>query len=243
MDGKHIRIVPPAHSGSTFYNFKGTYSVVMLAIIDHNYEIIYIDVGTEGKNADGGIWRQCSFKEYLDDGDLDLPRPKKLPGTNKIVPHVIVSDDAFPLGPHIMKPFNRRLLTRKERIFNYRLSRAIRVAENAFGILANRFRLFLTNICLHPDRVVSVTLAAAALHNMLRRKCGKNYIPPGSIDQEDIDHGIIPGEWRAQDQLPAIPPARGQNQSIMAKKIRHDLKDFFVSPRGRVDWQNDAISF
>ena len=78
MDNKHIRIVPPAHSGSTFFNFKGTYSVVMHAIIDHNYEIIYIDVGTEGKNADGGIWRQCSFKEYVDDGDLDLPHQKKL---------------------------------------------------------------------------------------------------------------------------------------------------------------------
>lgn len=36
MDGKHIIIEKPSGSGSLFYNYKGTFSVVLFAIVNEN---------------------------------------------------------------------------------------------------------------------------------------------------------------------------------------------------------------
>ena len=40
-----------------------------------------------------------------------------------------------------MKPYSRRTLDRSKAIFNYRLSRAQRVVESAFGICASKWRI------------------------------------------------------------------------------------------------------
>ncbi|KAJ8046639.1 hypothetical protein HOLleu_05387 [Holothuria leucospilota] len=56
-----------------------------------------------------------------------------------------------------------------QRVFNYRLSQARRVIENAFGILARRFRVFLKPIPLQPENAQKVALAACVLHNFLQR--------------------------------------------------------------------------
>ena len=65
-----------------------------------------------------------------------------MPQSSLPSPYVIVADDAFPMTQNIMKPYPGKDLTVKQRIFNYRLSRARRTVENAFGIMASRFCIF-----------------------------------------------------------------------------------------------------
>lgn len=66
-----------------------------------------------------------------------------MPGRNLPVPFTIVADDAFLMKEYIMKPYGRSdLYDINKRVYNYRLSRARRTVENAFEILASRFRIF-----------------------------------------------------------------------------------------------------
>ncbi len=74
----------------------------------------------------------------------------QLPGTDVTVPYDMVADDAFPLKSYILKPYGQRGFTKEQCIFNYRPSRARRIVENGFGILANRFRVFMKPIALEP---------------------------------------------------------------------------------------------
>lgn len=58
----------------------------------------------------------------------------------------------------------------EERIYNYRVSRARRVVENAFGILASKFRIFEKPITLKLETVDKVVLACCAIHNWLKKQ-------------------------------------------------------------------------
>ena len=60
-----------------------------------------------------------------------------------------------------MRPFLQRTLTPERRVFNYRLARARRVVENAFGIMARQFRLFQTAIHMADCKLNTVILPAA----------------------------------------------------------------------------------
>ncbi|XP_046472514.1 uncharacterized protein [Neodiprion pinetum] len=170
MDGKHIVIESPVNSGSVFFNYKKTFSIVLMALVDADYRFIAIDVGAYGKNSDGGIFANCAFGKAIDDGRLNVPPAKPLPGTNVPVPHVIVGDEAFPLKKNIMRPYPGSQLKDDEakRIFNYRLSRARRISENAFGILSQKFRIYQRRIKMKPEHVDNVVLATCCLHNFLR---------------------------------------------------------------------------
>ena len=98
-----------------------------------------------------------------------------------------MADYAFALSKYLMKPYSQTRLTTEKRVFNYRLSRARRTVENTFGILANRFRVFMTPISLCPEKVKVVTLASCLLHNYLccHATAQTVYTPPASLDTED----------------------------------------------------------
>lgn len=246
FDGKHIQILAPENSGSMYFNYKGTFSIVLFAIVDAHYKFLYGDVGCQGRISDGGVIKYTSFYKKLMTNSLGLPDERPLPGRNILLPHVFVADDAFALSKNVMKPYPGQLPgnASPKRIFNYRLSRARRIVENVFGICAATFRVLLKPIALHPKKVESVVLAIIYLHNFLRRNSASknNYNPPGTFDYEDTDNNIvISGNWRSQvsegDGLINIQniPRRPGNA---AQNIRDEFTEYFISNEGRVEWQN-----
>ena len=52
--------------------------------------------GSYGRKSGGGIFPHSKFEKYLET-HLGIPEDKQLPGTWCLAPHVIMSDEAFPL--------------------------------------------------------------------------------------------------------------------------------------------------
>lgn len=104
-----------------------------------------------------------------------------------------------------MRPYGGANLPSDQTIFNYRLSRARRVVENAFGILSSRFRVFRKPIYASETTVERIIKATCALHNWLRtldiegRNGLQNYMAPDLVDREE--NGILrPGQWRNEGE-------------------------------------------
>lgn len=156
-----------------------------MAVVDASYKFIYIDVGCNGRISDGGVFSNCSLYNGLTQNTICLPDPRPLPGRDMPVPYCFVADDAFAMKSYILKPYPYRDQPAPNRIFNYRLSRARRIVENAFGIIAYKFRVLRKPMLLDPDRVKDVVMTICVLHNFLLSKNDSNYLSKELIDVED----------------------------------------------------------
>jgi hypothetical protein len=202
LDGKHVVLQCPYNSGSSYFNYKHDFSIVLFALVDANYLFRYVNIGKPGRMSDGGVFLQTALYKALENGKLNVPDPQPLPGSNTPTPYVFVADDAFPLSTHIMKPFPGELQTGSpRRVYNYRLSRARRLVENSFGILAAVWRIFRKPMMVKIDTAECIVLTCVCLHNFLLRSLASShlYYPPGYVDYENTtQRRVIPGRWRAE---------------------------------------------
>ena len=127
----------------------------------------------------------------------------------------------------------------------YRLSRARRIIENAFGILVARWRIFKTEINAEPTRVESFTKASVVLHNWLINKQFEQYVPATFADTWSTQRQAwIPGEWRAVAE-PMVPIGRRAGRTRAARcawTLRDQFARFFQN-EGAVPWQVARVTY
>lgn len=116
-----------------------------MAICDAEYRILYVDVGCNGRQSDGGVSNRSSFGQRLDADQINLPPPKLLKRSNTKLPYVFVADDAF-------------------------------------AMRKNMFRVLRAPIYLDAAKTRKLTLACCALHNFLMERN-----PPANLTQNLAD--------------------------------------------------------
>ncbi len=241
LDGKHVRIRQPPKSHSTYFIYKGYFSIVFLGLADHRCRFIWYSVGAPGSASDAQIWNHSGLLDAVEKNELDLPKPAPLPHDDEDMPYFFIGDDAFRLRPYMMKPMKLpqgEHLSHEEGIFNYRLSRARRVIENAFGILAMKWQ-FLFNPCRQKaDTIRKLVLAAMTLHNLFIDRFP--WAATMAMDHENEDGLLVPGSWRngrQMDDIERVEGNQGNRETKTARNMRSTLKQYYNAPVGAVPGQ------
>ena len=226
VDGKHVRVIKPQHSGSLCFNYKEYFSVVLMAVADSQYKFVYVDIGSYGKDSDPTVFSNSTFWKAIVSGELKLPESKHLPNDGGVtVPYVLVGDEAFGLHPNLMRPFGGKMLSVQKRVFNYRLTRARRFVECTFGILTNKWRIFHRPLNVSLDFATKIIQACCVLHNFVRDRDGYAFEDTLSVAGfQDCD-------------------AERQNQrgGLQATNIRQKFAEYFMSEQGSLPWQMSKI--
>lgn len=165
IDGSHIPVRPPALNHTDYYNRKGWYSMVLQAVVDHEYLFRDVNVGWPGSVHDARVFANSSLYQRAHDREILNSYSRVILG--KTMFPFLVGDSAYPLSSWLMKPFPyAATLTDNQKNFNYRLSRARIVSENAFGRLKARWRRLMKQNDMETHHVPNIVVACCILHNV-----------------------------------------------------------------------------
>ncbi|KAL3242249.1 hypothetical protein MRX96_021295 [Rhipicephalus microplus] len=177
IDGKHVIIECPRNTDSRNLNYMKTFSVVFLAVCDAHYRFTYVDMGHYGGEGDSGIFLRSRLLDCFNRRLFGVPLPNV--GSIGLIPYVLVGDEAFPLKTFMMRPYPQRELQRhrsnpaqraehlQRATFNYRLSRARRLIENAFGIMSSRWWILRKAFRASETTTENIIWACVVLHNVM----------------------------------------------------------------------------
>ena len=102
------------------YNYKGFFSLVLIALVNPDYRLFWVDIGSSGSSLDAQIFNHSKLKKRIKDGTLKLPPPQPLGEGRPDLHYILLGDDTFALMPKLIKPYSSTQFTREKRIANYR---------------------------------------------------------------------------------------------------------------------------
>lgn len=88
IDGKHAVMQAPPNPGSSFFNCKKSYSIVLLAICNAKYDFILVDIGDSGRQSDGSEYTNSQFGYAIENNLLHILKEEMLRDSNRILPYV-----------------------------------------------------------------------------------------------------------------------------------------------------------
>ena len=191
-----------------------------MAVADTNYRFVYMDIGSYGKDSDSTVCKRSTLWTSIQTNMLELPSERLSVTEGPNVPHFFVGDEGFALNRNILRPFGASNLSVKKGVYNYRLCRARRYVECAFGILSNKWRIFQRPLNVSPDFAVIIVKACVVLHNFVLERGGYKF--------EDALTGT---------GIEDVPEGQSLRGGLTVSSIRNKVADYCLTDAGAASWQ------
>nr|CAH7765523.1 unnamed protein product [Callosobruchus chinensis] len=224
IDSKHIKLIHSAGSVSTYFNYKKYFSMVLLAVCDSNYRFTYIDTGFFGKASDSSIFKDSAICRKITANTFNTPKARPLFVGGDPLPYTLIGDEAFGLSTYILRPYAGKDLSRQTKIFNYRLSRAMRYIECSFGILSNKWRISHRPFNVNTINAELIMKVCCTLHNFVRER-----------DGVDLEHKL---QIIGLHEDNSVAVGRSERSAI---SIRETFTEYFCSVEGSVPLQENSM--
>lgn len=169
---------------------------------------------------------ESEIGRHLINNTLNLPSPRSIVENGPQLPFVLVGDEAFALTSFMMRPYPRaNNLNLQKKVFNYRLSRARRIVECAFGIFTARWRIFRRPLSTNIHNAISIVKATVCLHNFLMQK-------DLAVSAEKRQYMLSPSDYAnvcSTSQLHCFDNTEIVNGIQSAVNIRDAFTNFFCT--------------
>jgi hypothetical protein len=119
---------------------------LLQAVVDADGKLIAVEIGTVGRQSDGGNFRPSSLFRLSEREELNIPSDTELPRTALKVPFVIIADEACPLLPYLIRPYPEQIMDNPRHVFNCHLSRGRRSVVCPFEIMCSKWCILLKSI-------------------------------------------------------------------------------------------------
>ncbi|KAK3929699.1 Protein ALP1-like [Frankliniella fusca] len=239
------------HCGSRYYGYKKRHCLTFMAVSNAKHQFLIVESGASGKRSDANIFYRSAFFSKLTHRKLNIPPPCPVSGLNNDLPFFFIGDNAYPLFENFAVPFKGNNLKDEEMVYNYRLSRARRIVENAFGVMCSMFRIFFRPIEGSPALVRSVIMCCLALHNFHLQDeesippSRRRYNPEKYADYVREDGKLIEGRWRNErpaserslfrDLVSMVSKQADPRAAVKGVELREMLLRYFILKS--VPWQ------
>ena len=82
-------------SGSKYFNYKGYFSLVLLALVDVEYKFLWVNVGASGSSSDAAIFKCSKLRRKIENDTLGLLPPEPLGPGGPNLHHFLLGDDGW----------------------------------------------------------------------------------------------------------------------------------------------------
>ena len=203
FDGTHIPIARPSQNQSDYHNRKGYHSIIMQAVVNYRLDVwigwlaqVHDARGLSNSTLYNKACRGCLFHDWK----------RNMGGVN--IPLLLLADPVYPLLLWLMKPFSQYpYMSRQEKKFNYHLSHARVVVENAFEQLKGRWRCLLKKNESNTNNIPKIIQCCVVLHNICKffgKECPDEWVvsePPSTEGSDGTSPAASPCGVEIRDAL------------------------------------------